>query len=176
MHIAIGSTNPVKSSAVQHVLLEVFPGATFESLAVESGVQIQPWGDTETRLGAFNRAKNALQLTKADFAVGLEGGVQETEFGLMTCAWCVIVDQSGTVGVGGSSCVLLPEPVAEAVRSGLELGAAMDQFTGQHATKHGLGAIGLLTNGLSSRQTAYESLIKLALSPFVRREWFEVST
>jgi inosine/xanthosine triphosphatase len=172
MYIAIGSTNPVKNNASKHVLSSVYANVTFTSVDVPSGVSDQPWGNDETRRGAFNRAKTALVKTKSDMAIGLEGGVQEIETGLYTCAWCVIVDQTGKVGIGGNSCVRLPDEVATAVRSGLELGAAMDQLTGQKNTKHQLGAIGFLTNGLSSRQEAYEILIKMALAPFLLPEWY----
>jgi inosine/xanthosine triphosphatase len=172
MYIAIGSTNPVKNNATRHVLSSVYPNVTFTSVDVASGVSNQPWGNDETRRGAFNRAKAALATTYADMAIGLEGGVQEIESDLFTCAWCVIVDQSGKVGIGGNSCVRLPDEVAVAIRSGLELGTAMDRLTGQTNTKHQLGAIGLLTNGLSSRQEAYEILIKMALAPFLLPEWY----
>jgi inosine/xanthosine triphosphatase len=174
MRIAVGSTNPVKFNAVKQVLSVVYADAIFEAIGSESGVRAQPWGDEETRRGAWNRARVALQVAQSDLGIGLEGGVQETEFGLMTCAWCVIVGQDGLIGVGGSACTLLPEPIAEAVRRGLELGVAMDRLTGQQDSKYGLGAIGLLTNGLSSRQEAYVALIKMAMSPFVRGEWFRV--
>lgn len=166
--IAVGSTNPIKYQASQRVLGEHYPHAQFVTIGVESGVAVQPWGDAETRRGAYNRAKSALNLAHADLGVGLEGGLQETEFGVMTCAWCVMVDRNGRIGVGGSACVQLPNEVATAVQAGIELGVAMDQWTGQQNTKHGLGAIGILTNGLLTRQEAYEPLIKLALSPFQR--------
>lgn len=172
MYIVIGSTNPVKNNASKQILSTIYPNATFMSVNVPSGVSDQPWGNDETRQGAFNRAKSALANTNADMGIGLEGGVQEIGTGLFTCAWCVIVDQTGKVGIGGNSCVRLPDEVAAAVRSGLELGTAMDQLTGQNNTKHHLGAIGLLTNGLSSRQEAYEILIKMALAPFLLPEWY----
>lgn len=168
MLIAVGSTNPVKYQATERVLGDYYTNAQFITMAVESGVAVQPWGDVETRRGAYNRAKAALEAIHADLGVGLEGGLQETEFGIMTCAWCVIIDSTGRIGVGGSACVQLPHEVAEAVQAGAELGVAMDQWSGQHNTKHGLGAIGILTNGLLTRQEAYEPLIKLALSPFQR--------
>ena len=172
MYIAVGSKNPIKIQASQNVLSLVYPDAKFTSHNVESGVSVQPWGDEETRQGAVNRAKAARNQANADLGIGLEGGVQDTEFGMMTCAWCAIVDPNGKIGVGGSSCVLLPNSIATAVRNGTELGTAMDNLTGQHNTKHQLGAIGLLTNGLSSRQAAYEIVIKMALAPFVRIDWF----
>ena len=172
MKIAIGSTNPVKVQAATAVLGTCFSPAEFVALAVASGVSDQPFGDEETRLGALNRAKAAQATAKASIGVGLEGGVQETEFGMFTCAWCAIVNDRGQVGIGGNSCLQLPSEVAEMVRNGIELGHAMDQFSGTHNTKHGLGAIGLLTDGLLTRQSAYEYLIKMALAPFMRQNWY----
>lgn len=172
MKIAIGSTNPVKQQASIAVLSIQFPDAMFETVSVDSGVSDQPMGDEETRRGAMNRAHAALQVLQADMAVGLEGGVQETEFGMFTCAWCAIVDVKSQIGVGGSSCIQLPQLVADDVRQGDELGVAMDRFSGDTNTKHGLGAIGVLTDGLLTRQSAYEHLIKLALAPFLHREWY----
>ena len=172
MRVAIGSVNPVKCSAVRAVLLPLFPGATFVSVEVPSGVADQPWGDVETRTGAFNRARAALSAAQAELGVGLEGGVQESEFGLLTAAWCVVAAGDGRVGVGGNSCVLLPREVAAAVRGGMELGEAMDRLVDRANTKHQNGAIGILTDDLETRQSAYETIIRLALAPLIHPEWY----
>jgi len=174
MLIAIGSTNPVKCNATRAVLTPLYPEAEFICLDVPSGVSPQPWGDVETRTGALNRARAALEHTKADLGIGLEGGVQESEFGLMTSAWCVIVDRRGQIGVGGNSSVLLPQRVAEYMRQGDELGAAMDKLVHEHDTKWRNGAIGILTNNLETRQSAYEVIIRLALAPFQNPAWYPV--
>jgi inosine/xanthosine triphosphatase len=176
MHIAIGSTNPVKRMAAETVLAVVFPQAHFSCLEVPSGVSDQPWGDDETRQGAYNRASAALERAQADAAIGLEGGVVECDFGLMTTAWCVILTRGGAVGIGGGINILLPKSVAQVVRSGVELGRAMDALTGEHNTKQKNGAIGILTNGLLDRQQAYEVIIQLAAAPFRRPEFYEVNT
>lgn len=170
--IAVGSTNPVKIAAVRAVATHAFPMAKVVGLSVGSGVSAQPWGDAETRRGALNRARAALVATDADLGVGLEGGMLETELGLMTCAWCVIVGPDRRMGVGGGVHMLVPPPVAQALRDGGELGSAMDQLTGQHNTKQSLGAVGILTNGLSNRQLAYEQLVAMALAPFVQAEYY----
>ncbi len=172
MRIAIGSTNPVKCSAVRGVLTPLFSKATFVSVEVPSGVTEQPWGDVETRTGALNRARAALASASADLGIGLEGGVQESEFGLLTTAWCVVAAADGRIGVGGNSCVLLPPAVAAAVRGGMELGEAMDRLAARTNTKHQNGAIGILTGDLETRQSAYETIIRLALAPFIRPEWY----
>lgn len=175
MRIAIGSTNPVKCNAVRAVLGRLYPDAEFVAVDASSGVSGQPWGDAETRRGAVNRAHVALDATGADLAVGLEGGVQETEFGLMTCAWCAVVDRTGRLGVGGNSCMLLPPAVASHIRQGGELGDAMDALTRSSNTKHQNGAIGILTNNLETRQSAYETNLRLALAPFQNPAWYPVS-
>lgn len=171
-HIAIGSTNPVKCNAVRAVLESQYPGAEFLCEDVPSGVPLQPWGNEETRLGALNRARAALNQTGADLGVGLEAGVQESEFGLLTCAWCVLVDAQGHIGVGGNSSILLPGIVADEVRQGIELGAAMDKLVNEQNTKWRDGAIGILTNNLATRQSAYEMIIRLALAPFLHPAWY----
>ncbi len=139
---------------------------------VPSGVASQPWGNADTRQGALNRTQAAQAQTDADLGVGLEGGVQDSEFGLMTCAWCVLVDAEGQTGVGGNSSVLLPPAVADQLRHGVELGAAMDNFVDEHNTRQRNGAIGILTNDLETRQSAYEAIIRLALAPFQNPAWY----
>ncbi len=176
MLIAIGSTNPVKCNAVRAVLGSLYPDADYTCVDVPSGVSAQPWGDLETRTGALNRARSALASAGADLGVGLEGGVQESEFGLLTSAWCVLIDRAGRAGVGGNSCVMLPDQVAADVRAGRELGSAMDRLVERHNTKHQNGAIGILTNDLETRQSAYETLVRMALAPFLHSDWYTFST
>lgn len=167
MKIAIGSKNPVKIAAAKAILTQAFPNAEFVSMAVRSGVPEQPWGDDETRHGAENRARAALLATGADFGLGLEGGVLKTPIGVMTCAWCAIVDANGKVGFGGGLNMLLPKNVSEILLAGGELGPAMDTISNGHNTKQKQGAVGILTNGLSSRQSAYEQLVATAAARFV---------
>ncbi|MCD4686419.1 MAG: inosine/xanthosine triphosphatase [Anaerolineae bacterium] len=175
MRIAIGSTNPIKCNATRAVVKPLYPDAEFVSIDVPSGVSAQPWGNRETRSGALNRARAAQQQTAADLGVGLEGGVQDSEFGLMTAAWCVIVDPHGRIGVGGNSSVLLPPAVSEQLRQQYELGTVMDQFVKRQNTRHQNGAIGILTDDLETRQSAYEHIIRLALASFRHPEWYPTS-
>jgi len=167
MKIAIGSTNPVKIRAVKNVARRIFPNAEFVAREVPSGVPGQPRGDKQTRRGAVNRARAVRQATRADWGVGLEAGIVENEFGVMTCAWCAIVDRRGRVGIGGSTNVLLPDEVAARVKAGAELGEAMDAFARIKNVKHKMGAIGVLTRGLSNRQRAYEYVLTLAVVRFL---------
>jgi len=167
----VGSTNPVKVAAAQAVFERFAADLTVEGLSVESGVPVQPWGDAQTRQGALNRARVALN-DGAAYGVGFEGGLIETELGIMTCAWCAVVDPDGRIGMGGGVNILLPPEVSDAVKGGQELGPAMDTLVGEADTKQGPGAVGILTDGLADRKTAYEHILILALGPFRRRDLY----
>lgn len=166
--IGVGSTNPVKIAAVRAVLGQCWPHAQIKSGDVGSAVAEQPWGDEETRRGALNRARAVIAgVAEAGMGIGLEGGLIRSEFGVFTCAWCAVVDRQGRAGFGGSVNILLPDVVARRVLAGEELGPAMDALTGIPDSKKKMGAVGILTNGLIDRQTAYEQIVKLALGPFL---------
>lgn len=170
MKIAIGSTNPTKVRAARNGLRKIYPRAEFIALPVPSGVPSQPRGDEQTRRGAVNRARAARQAARADWGVGLEAGILKTKYGVMTCAWVAIVDRAGRVGIGGSTNMLLPDQVAARVLAGAELGDAMDAFAHIADVKRKMGAIGVLTRGLSNRQRAYEEIVKLAAARFLWKE------
>ena len=167
MKIAVGSTNPVKLAAVRKVLLPLFPVAEFVAVDVSSGVDEQPWGDDQTRTGALNRARNARSQVNGTFGIGLEGGLDRTPAGIMTCAWCAIINGTGVIGFGGGVKMLLPPAVVQNIEATGELGPAIDSLVNQYNTKQGRGAVGILTNGLTSRQSAYEQLVAMAMAPFV---------
>jgi inosine/xanthosine triphosphatase len=172
MRIAIGSLNPVKREAAEAALTPLFPAATFLALDVPSGIPAQPWGDEQTRNGALNRARAAMQQTGADWAVGLEGGLKQTDVGLMTCAWAAVVSADGRQGVGGGANMLIPPALTASLAPGQELGPVMDELTGEHNTNQALGAIGFLTDGLETRQSAFVHVLHLALAPFRRPDLY----
>lgn len=163
----------MKLAAVRAVLARIQPGLPVEGVEVASGVPNQPVGDEETQRGARNRATAALALTGADIAVGLEGGVVALADGRMrSCAWAVVVDRDGLEGMGGSLSMPLPDRVADRIRAGEELGHAMDALANVVGTKHGRGAVGILTAGLIDRQGAYEPMVAYALAPWLAPAFF----
>ncbi len=172
--IAVGSMNPVKIGAVREVLTLVAPLASIDGVAVDTTVPEQPFGDDETIRGALARAGAARDALDAELGVGIEGGVVDLPDGEMrTCAWAAVVDRNGRSGVGGSLAMPLPRGVAAMIRDGIELGHAMDRLVGEHDTKRGKGAVGILTAGLVDRQRAYEQLVRFALAPFLTRALYE---
>lgn len=144
---------------------------------MHSGVSDQPWGDAETRAGALERARAALLLdAEAQLGIGLEGGVvREVDGTVMSCAWAAAVDRAGIVSSGGSLAIPLPPAVIALLERGVELGHAMDAVARTTGTKHGAGAVGLLTAGLIDRQGAYETLVTYALSRWIGRAFWEAA-
>ncbi len=175
--VLVGSLNPVKIAAVRAVIARLWPEAQVAGMSAASGVPDQPFGDEETIRGAESRARAVLAASEADLGVGLEGGVVEEPDGSMrSCAWAVVVDRDGQRGVGGSLAMPLPDTVAARIRGGEELGHAMDAVAQTVGTKHGRGAVGILTAGLIDRQGAYEPLVTYALARWIAPDYFSASS
>jgi inosine/xanthosine triphosphatase len=178
----VGSANATKVAAAQQGFAAMLaPQQALHAqpcAAAASGVPPQPMGDAETRLGARNRALGALAAAAAsgavDFAVGIEGGCGE-EFGELVCfAWvCVVGAAGGRESFARTASFALPRGVAELVRGGMELGAADDAVFGRVGSKHGEGAVGLLTRGAISRTAYYAHAVTLACVPFLSSQHFD---
>ncbi len=172
IRVAVGSTNPTKIRAVEEAVGSVWPQVQVIPVAVPSGVAEQPMGHDETIAGALNRARAALEATGADLGVGIEAGVVESEHGMLTTGWTVILDRQGQVGLGNSGAFLLPESIAQAIREGGELGPEMDRFTGQANVKRNQGAVGVFTSGRMTRSQALAVGVLFALTRFIHPEFY----
>lgn len=175
--VIVGSTNPVKLTAVKTGFGAMFPQEcfNFRGIDVPSGVSDQPQNDAETLQGAKQRAANAQeQVPEADFWVGIEGGVDglpgnsET---LLAFAWVVLLsaEQSGCARTGAFG---LPAGVVKLVRGGIELGEADDRVFGTQGSKQHNGAVGLLTHDVLTRDGFYAQAVQLALIPFINPQLY----
>lgn len=167
MHVAVGSTNPVKRAAVAQALERFEPTVTVHT--VDSGVAEQPRSTAETITGAENRARRALEAAgECEYGVGLEGGVARLEDtpGLYLIMWAAATD-GGTVSRGGGPSLQLPDHVATRVESGEELGPVMDDVLGTANVAENEGAAGALTDRLTDRRRALAEAVACAFGPFV---------
>ncbi|MEP1382950.1 MAG: inosine/xanthosine triphosphatase [Paraglaciecola sp.] len=171
--IAVGSTNPIKVSAVKKATSEVWPNQDIQCFSIKapSAVSEQPMTSDETLKGAVNRVKFCQQQTKADFYVAIEGGVDNFEYGPATFAYVVIADHERS-SVGRSSNLPLPPVVYQALKNGEELGHVMDDLFTTDNVKQKEGAIGLLTNNLATRESVYTLATTLALAPFINPDLY----
>jgi inosine/xanthosine triphosphatase len=176
MLIAVGSQNPVKIEATRIGTAQAFDveEIVVVGVGVESGVSAQPMGDDETITGAAERALAALDaMPEATYGIGLEGGVVSVRGGLFTCAWCVVADRTGKMGLASTGRFQLPPAVSELVRAGKELGEADDMVFGRSNSKQNEGACGILTHGKLVRAQFYSPAVLLACIRFINQEYFD---
>ncbi|MGI9201958.1 MAG: inosine/xanthosine triphosphatase [Woeseiaceae bacterium] len=170
MRVVVASGNPVKAAAARAAFSALQPDIEMDvaCVPVESGVSDQPKSDEETRRGARNRARNAsIVASDADYWVGLEGGIEIIDDGLMAFAWIAIRNRDGRVSDARSATLPLPDAVRQLIDQGFELGDANDRVFVTQNSKQGGGAYGLLTDGLYTRESIYTQTTVLALLPFI---------
>ena len=174
MLIAVGSRNPVKVAATRAAFAAVWPGQewTVAGHEVASGVSEQPMSNGETIHGARNRALRAREAGDAAYGVGIESGLERIEGIWYSTGWVVIVDAAGREGISSSMLRPVPLPSMELVRQGMELGVANDHVFGTTNSKQATGLIGLLTNGILTREGVFCDTVIAALARFLHPHLF----
>ncbi|WP_100642457.1 inosine/xanthosine triphosphatase [Alteromonas facilis] len=169
----VGSENPVKVGAAHRAFSQWFDGehVTVEGMSVPSGVADQPMSESETRLGAVNRVRKCVSElgahdTHFDWVVAYEGGVDMFEDGPATFAY-VAISNGKKLAVGRSGNLPLPRAVYADLLKGKELGPVIDKHFNTHNIKQKGGAISVLTKGLATRQSVYETATIMAMSVYL---------
>lgn len=157
----IGTKNPAKVSAVKEALMHL--QVEFQEIEVDSGVREQPFSDDETIQGAINRATEALRVGQGDIGIGLEGGVQESEHGLLLCNWGALAQTGYPPIIAGGARILLPEEIAIKLRAGEVLGPVMDEFANQKNVGKSEGAVGIFTNGQVKRKDMFTHIVSMLI-------------
>jgi inosine/xanthosine triphosphatase len=159
MKVAVGSKNPAKINAVKAAFQET--DYEIVSIDAESGVSDQPMSDEETIRGAVNRAIEAAEKGEAGIGIGLEGGVQQTPYGLMLCNWGALAVKGMEPIIAGGARIPLPDEVAQQLLAGSELGPVMDDYAKKQNVRKNEGAIGIFTNGQIDRSEMFTHVMKL---------------
>ncbi|WP_203246619.1 DUF84 family protein [Sporosarcina beigongshangi] len=163
MEFMIGSTNNAKVSAAQRVILSHFPKAIVYEADAKSGVSDQPFGDEETRLGAINRALQAIGMKENVIGIGLEGGVRMLEGQMYLCNWGALVLPDGTKFTAGGAQIPLPQEIADELNTGKELGPVVDAYFKANGIRHKEGAIGMFTAHTVKRDALFEHVLQLLI-------------
>jgi inosine/xanthosine triphosphatase len=166
--IVVCSKNPVKTKAAEKGFMRLLPDSyQIKGISVPSGVPNQPFSDDETLLGAANRVRNAREAEPdADFWIGIEGGVDNHDGGILNFAWIYVADREGRIGKARSAAYYLPEESAALLREGMELGKADEKVFGKIDSRSNSGSVGMLTDDLVDRSGFYTEAVVLALIPF----------
>jgi non-canonical (house-cleaning) NTP pyrophosphatase len=84
-------------------------------------------------------------------------------------------DRKPVFGCAKTGTFAIPPKVGDLVKEGMELGYANDQAFQTRQSKHGLGAVGILTDGLIDRSAYYQHALLLALTPWIRPDVYPSS-
>lgn len=128
--------------------------------------------------GARNRAQNLQKIARErdepwQFFVGLEGGLDVVnlygERRVFLESWVYVVDSAGSGHYGQSGAIALPDGLAtRVVDEGIDLSDAIDVHAGAQGIRNNLGAWGVLTRGLITREEAFRIATINAFSPFFK--------
>lgn len=181
--VFVGTTNPAKLQAVQLVLNELSAAQIqVQGFSVPSGVAAQPMTDRETQRGSANRAKTVLKLARAqkllkksvtNLCIGLEGGVFPRGKELWCTVWVTLLDAADAtnlIQVNGLRFKLPPE-IADPIKTGTEMGAAVGDMAHNPNLKREGGMIGLVTNLTVNRTSEYGNLVRLAVGLWLGQDW-----
>lgn len=165
VRVSIATMNEVKVRAVEEAFRrfcnigEVIP-------VKPPSLPSQPAGSLMVYRGALKRALEARR--NADFGVGVEAGPIEfyTSTGFIETQIAVIVGPNSRVSVGLSSSFELPQGIVDRVLHGEELAAAV-RVPRSGDIGEGIGYIGYLTGGFTTRQDLTLQAVTMALVPWI---------
>jgi len=179
---AVGSTRGPKVEAVRRVLAQLgdraadMARAEIVAVDVTGGMPPMPLSLDELLDGARSRAQLAIETLeaqgrKADYAVGMEGGIDlrradpHGRRGFLM-SWAYVTDgRRGSHGCGGA--IEVPRSLLDrVVTDGVELAEAVDAFAREHDVRSRQGAWGVLSGGLFDRTRSFEIALINALAPF----------
>lgn len=172
--IVVGSTNPVKVEAAKLAFTAMFPDEQFDVQGIDapSNITEQPWGDEETLAGARNRiAATKALVPDAQFWVANESGVKDVGTDLFITNW-VIIANADYMSTTHSASFVIPPDIAAMLRTGVELGPALEQKFGAEAAKRGAGGAGKLTHGVITRCDLLRQAMVTALIPFTNPDLY----
>jgi len=171
--VAVGSTNKVKLDAVRNIFTQAFGLIDVVGVEPEHNVENQP-REERTIQGSIQRAKNALEKTKADFGVGVEAGLFYNRLlnKHLDIQYCAVVDSSGKMTVGHGPGFEYPPEVVRAVLDGGTVGDKMSEITEIEEIGHKMGSIGYLSDGMIDRTSLTEIAVLMALIPRIRKEMY----
>lgn len=172
MKIIVGSENPSKIRAAQMVVDELFPGEKVTGRKAPSGVSEQPKSDEEALAGAIKRARFVHEKTQADYAIGMEGGLQKIGERWFECGWVAVVNKEDQLGLGSSARFQASGKLIKEILAGKEMGIVIDELTGETDIKEREGAMGVVSAGHVPRDLCYSHGIWFAFGPFISDKKF----
>ncbi|MBA2853079.1 inosine/xanthosine triphosphatase [Methanococcus maripaludis] len=166
--ISVGSTNPIKVSAVEKAIEKTVGTMLVTPVDIESGVSDQPIGFEETFKGAYNRAKSAFEKVNCVYGIGIEAGTVELGDKKLDIHICVVYNGLD-YSVGTSQAFQIPKDISDRINEGYECSKIAEETYGVKNIGQKNGIIGVLTdNNILREQLCIDSVV-MAMIPKYRR-------
>lgn len=172
-HVVVGSLNPIKCSAVSRAFKtyslqfpeEIADPLTFSNMMAETPILDQPRTNYETMRGAIYRARYSADKMRADYGVGLEGGIFPVGANWFCNSWVAIAQpHHDTVWIGQGPGVMIPSGIMSYItHDGLELGDAEDRYFSLMDIKRGIGLTGIMSREMITREDSFSLATLCAL-------------
>lgn len=164
----------MKVDATKQAFSEYFTDFEIEAVSIPSGVNPYPWSDAEMLEGALNRARGALrEVPNADYAVGLEGGLQRLGDHMIVKQLAVVIG-GDEIGIGLSPGYICPEGILEKIKPQQESSRRrIDAFFGEEEILSKEGPIGVLTRSKMTRTDASRDAVLCALTRFMSPHYYQ---
>ena len=177
MLIVVGTKNKSKLNAVSKVANDFFyNNAEVVGFKALSKVRDMPFSDEEAIEGAKNRALHCINENNCDIAIGIEGSVRDTSFGLFMTCWVFVIESSGIESLGAGAHIRLPDIIREPIMNGIELGRIFESLPPEFEYDKKNGPMGFLTKGTFTRENAIETAVRMAISPLIRKEVYSLQS
>ena len=177
MKILVGSKNPTKLDAVKESFA-VYYGDDLKiiGMSVNSDISNQPL-ENETFQGANNRAMalkkiDKTQNLKADFFVGVEGGVIKLNNKNFSSNVACIINKENKKGFGVSPIYQLPDSIKNKLAKGIELSVIIDKITNQTKSGYKGGAVDFFSKGKVNRTEMAKLSLMMALIPILNEKLY----
>jgi non-canonical (house-cleaning) NTP pyrophosphatase/8-oxo-dGTP pyrophosphatase MutT (NUDIX family) len=129
MKVVVGSENKDKIEIVKKAWEELRLRTEVEGVKVDSRIGGQPLNKKVTLKGAKNRARRAKKAKpKADFWLGLEGGLDDCGKGYHLVTFGCLIDKGGREFVGEGEEIHLPEEVSGRAKKGEWFGKVIRDY------------------------------------------------
>ncbi|ABO35546.1 protein of unknown function DUF84 [Methanococcus maripaludis C5] len=166
--VSVGSTNPVKVSAVEKAIAKTVGNMLVTPSDVESGVPNQPNGFEETFKGAYNRAKGAFEKVNSVYGIGIEAGMVEIGEKKLDIHICVVYNGLD-YSVGTSQGFQIPKEISDKIDEGFECGSVTEETYGIKNIGQKNGLIGVLSDDNILREELCINSVIMAMIPKFKR-------
>ena len=160
--VHIGSNNDIKIKATKDVIDRFFDAEFVSSSKYDK--EEQSFNEDIIKIAT----KKAIVPDGFDYGIGIESGIVTTGKRPFSVEYAVIKDKEGYESTGHGPGFPIPESWIDGFKKNVTLGNKMKVIFGEN--DEDMGAVGLLTEGKTSRKECIETALLTAMIPRLKRE------